>query len=46
MLSNGQLEGEGGPQRVGCDGDGAGAKDQPPDVGNGNPIDHRELAGL
>ena len=23
-----------------------GAQDQPPDVGNGNPIDHRALAGL
>ena len=23
-----------------------GVQDQPPDVDNGNPLDHRELAGL
>ena len=46
MLSNGQPEGEGGRRRVGFDGDETGVQDQPPGVDNGNPLDHRELAGL
>ena len=46
MLSNGRPKGEGGIERVGGDGDAVGGQDQPSGVDNGNPLDHRELAGL